>query len=213
MVSQLIRQHIALVLNDPGSTRAFERRLGQLAAQQGQKIPAEAIQRITTLAEGYVKSTADLLDTCAYASHQAGVGHVVLPLLEQAAQYFLHPADFIPDHLGLYGLLDDAYIVHNLLWKVSLLYQQHTGVPLLSISLEGPNQVVRNLIGEPLASRLDQIVHEAIQTALVQNTLLQLQQQRSTTWDLSSRTGGPGSWGGTIEDEIARVGAELGISL
>ena len=84
-------------------------------------------------------------------------------------------------------------------------------LPLLQIELDGDNAVVRAIIGEPLASTLDQDVATTIQTAIVQQQVSQLYGQG--TLNVGSRTGGPGSWGGCVEDEIARLGAECGISI
>ena len=214
MVTQLIRQKIAAAVGSQQGMELLAERLGQIGAEQGQEMSPEAIRQIVGVVRDYVESTPNLLEACAFAANQAGVGGFVMPILEVAAGYFMEPMDFIPDHFGLYGLLDDAYLTQNLLAQISGLYQQQTGMPLLPISLDGANQIVRGIIGEPLAGRLDQAVAQTIQTAIVQQSLGQLAAQPGTL-DFSgySPTGGPGSWGGCVEDEIARIGAECGISI
>ncbi|MHC4946816.1 MAG: hypothetical protein ACYTG1_00945 [Planctomycetota bacterium] len=214
MITQMMRQQIGNVLGSPHSRDVFLERLRQIAASQGQPLTDDAADRLAKLAEGCVTSSVDLLEACAVAGRQAGVAPFVEPILEAAARYFLEPQDFIPDHAGLYGLLDDAYLARRLMAEISELYRQHTGMPLLPVDLGADNLVIRSIIGEPLASTLDQTVAQTIQGAIVQHNLAQLY-GHGATLDLGgqSPTGGPGSWGGSFEDEITRVGAECGISI
>jgi uncharacterized membrane protein YkvA (DUF1232 family) len=211
MVTQLIRQQIAQALALPHSNQVFAERMQEIASAQNLSLDDGAIAQYAALATNYIEDTVNLLDACAIASQQAGVAPQVMPLLELVGQYFLNTQDYIPDNYGLYGLLDDAYIAKNLLVQISAVFQQYTGYPLLQITLEGDNALVRTIIGEPLASTLDQEVANTLQTAIVQQQVSQLYGQG--TLDVGSRTGGPGSWGGCIEDEIARLGAECGISI
>jgi len=211
MVTQLVRQQIAQALALPHSNQVFAERMREIASAQNLSLDDDTIARYSELANRYIQDTADLLDACAFASQQAGVTAEVMPLLELVGQYFLNTQDYIPDSYGLYGLLDDAYIAKNLLVQISAVFQQYTGYPLLQIELDGDNALVRVIIGEPLASTLDQEVADTMQNAIVQQQANQMHGQH--TLDVGSRTGGPGSWGGCIEDEIARLGAECGISI
>jgi uncharacterized membrane protein YkvA (DUF1232 family) len=209
-----IRQHIDRVLSDPQSFEIAEQRLRQLVSQQGQSISEQQLRQFIAQLQAYVQGTPDLLDACAQAAAQAGVGHVVLPVLDIAGQYFLQPMDSIPDHFGLYGLLDDAYATQTLLIQISNVYAQSTGVPLLPFNLAGASMIVRGIIGEPIASQLDAAVVQTVQGALIQNNLAQLQVYGAgLPFADSYGTGGPGSWGGTWEDEMSRIGAECGISI
>ena len=211
MVTQLIRQQIAQALALPHSNQVFAERMREIASAQNLSLDGDAINQYATIVTKYIEDPVNLLDACANASHQAGVASQVMPLLELVGQYFLNVQDYIPDNYGLYGLLDDAYVAKNLLVQISAVFQQYTGYPLLLITLDDDNAIVRTIIGEPLASTLDQEVTNTLQTAFVQRQVSQLYGQ--DTLNVGSRTGGPGSWGGCIEDEIARVGAECGISI
>jgi len=210
-----IRQQIAQNLAAPNSRQLFEQRLQELAAQHGQRLDPDAVAGLTALTEQYVTETVDLIETCAVAASQAGIGSSVVPVLEAAAQYFLTPHDYLPDHLGLYGLLDDAYLARSLIGQISELYRQHTGVPLLPPDIQPVSGLIRPLIGELIATQLDQIVASTIQQAVMQHHLNTLHAQQAGTLSMAgrSRTGGPGSWGGAWEDEFARQAAELGISV
>jgi hypothetical protein len=124
---------------------------------------------------------------------------------------FLSPQDSIPDHYGLLGLLDDAYLAQTMLQQVSDLNLQLAGVPLLMQSLHGPNRFVRLVINEPVASQLDGIVAQTIQSAVMQH---QIQELASSGRSLSvDPTGGPGVWGNDWESEFARMAASCGISV
>ena len=213
MIAQMLRQQIATVLSLPHSREVFDERLQQIAGTQSQTLSQPAMDEFAGVAEQYVTETVGLLEACDYASNQASVGYLVSPMLNAAAQYFLNPQDFIPDNAGLYGLLDDAYLARTLIAQISDLYRQNVGVPLLPIDLHRDNQVIRSIIGEPVASQLDHAVASTLQAVIVQQNMASLYAQGSPL-DIQggSGTGGPGSWGGCVEDELARLGAECGIS-
>jgi hypothetical protein len=212
MVTQLIRSHIAQVLSVPNSDAVMRERIAQLSTGNGQALPAQAQAQIVAVVHGYVMGTVDLLDACADAAARAGVAQFVMPLLDLSGRYFLTPQDYVPDGLGLLGLLDDAYLARHLLAQISALYQQNTGIALIPVPLAADNTIVRALIGEPLASRLDQEVASTIQSAIVQANMSQMYGTPQGL-GVSSPTGGPGAWGGCVEDELARIGAECGISI
>jgi len=213
MIAQMLRQQIATVLSLPHSRQVFDARLQQIAGAQSQVLSQIAMDEIAGVAEQYVTETVDLLEACDFASNQASVAYLVSPMLNAAAQYFLNPQDFIPDNAGLYGLLDDAYLARTLIAQISDLYRQNAGVPLLPIDLHRDNQVIRSIIGEPVASQLDLAVASTLQAVIIQQNMASLYAQGSPL-DIQggSQTGGPGSWGGCVEDELARLGAECGIS-
>lgn len=214
MIAQMIRRQISTVLGLAHSRDVFDRRLQEIAGTQSQTLSPAEIDEFAAVAEKYVRETVDLLEACDAASIHAGVAHLVGPMLNQAAQYFLDPQDFIPDAAGLYGMLDDAYLARTFIAAISDQYRQHTGVPLLPVDLRPDNLVVRAIIGEPVASQLDHAVATTLQQAIIQQSMSGLYAQGGPLrMQGSSRTGGPGSWGGCIEDEIARLGAECGISI
>ena len=87
---------------------------------------------------GYVQDlekVPDLLDEVWSAAQAAQIEAQVRPILEFAEAYFLEEADVIPDHLGLVGLRDDAYLVLTLLQRISQRYRELTGHELISVDL------------------------------------------------------------------------------
>jgi len=207
MIINAMRKQIADTFNSPGFDKFARQRLQEIS--EGSAIDQAREDRVVVLLREYVERAPQLLEACLDAAQRAGVANEAAPILEVAARYFLEPHDFIPDQLGLFGLLDDAYLTHKFVARTSELYQQFAGYPLLPLDLSPMNAVARSVIGEPLAGQLDHTVDQAIQTVLQQIQLLAQQRQQFQF----SPTGGPGAWGGTWEDEMARTGAELGISI
>ena len=82
----------------------------------------------------------------------------VQPILDVTEDYFLAPDDIIPDHYGLVGLLDDAYLTHRLMEAISDRYKSQAGKSLLPIDAHETNTFIRRLIGEPFVSILDEHV-------------------------------------------------------
>jgi hypothetical protein len=88
----------------------------------------------------------------------SGTLHDVQPILDVTEDYFLSPDDIIPDHYGLVGLLDDAYLTHMLMEAISDRHKSQTGRSLLPTDAHETNTFVRRLIGEPFVSILDKHV-------------------------------------------------------
>lgn len=127
---------------------------------------ADAIESRTQLTIGfireYVQSTPMLLSEVLAAATEAGVYEDLLPVFTVAEDYFLQSVDLIPDHLGLVGMVDDAYLTHSLLQLISDSHRAKTGSTLMPFDLAPANMLMRRLIGEPTATALDAAVREAI---------------------------------------------------
>ncbi len=209
MLTIAIRKHIENTMALTSGDEMLHERLRAVLAAQG--AGDEAVEPMFEQLRAYVRGTPELIDRCALSALQVGTEAAVIPILQVAANYFLQPQDIIPDHIGLYGLLDDAYLAQSMLQLASDVHMQLAGLPLLTQSLAGSNRLVRMILGEPIASQLDEIVAQTIQTAVVQ---AQLRQAAAGSASLNNDpTGGPGSWGPSFEDEISRIAASCGISI
>lgn len=122
----------------------------------------------------YVCETPDIMEAAFHAAQQAEVLRLVEPIFEAAIRYWVEPHNYIPDDLGLIGLVDEAYLTRLFMETISNLHQQQTGGPLLHIDLGPPNRVMRNLIGEPVATQLDAVVGHTVATQAVQTGIQQL---------------------------------------
>lgn len=156
MNSTEVRNTIAAALAHEQNTRAMKKRL----LARGLTIE---LQRITLeVVEGYLHETADLLDVADRAARSAGLRAVMQPLFDASFHYWDASDDVIPDRLGLYGLLDDAYLTRTLLEKVAYEVLSRTGRPLFSVDMTTSNVSMRDLLGPQLTAELDERVNAVL---------------------------------------------------
>lgn len=125
--------------------------------------------------KAYIAETPDIMDAVFTAASETGVLDEVRPIFDAAFSYWAEENDYIPDSLGLFGLTDDAYLTHVFMETVSSRQADRTGYPLLSIDLGPPNRVMRDLIGEPVASALDAAVTQTVDGQTIQGALHRLE--------------------------------------
>jgi uncharacterized membrane protein YkvA (DUF1232 family) len=122
----------------------------------------------------YIEHVPGVLEEVERTARPTDWWSAIEPLLDAVQRYFSDPNDPIPDRMGLVGLLDDAYLAHALLQAVSDRYQAQTGRPLLSADLKAVNGYIRNLIGEPGSSMLDNHIMTLVNGPSMQNVLQRL---------------------------------------
>ena len=115
-----------------------------------------------------------MLRACEEAADAQGARGFADPLLKIAVQYFFEPDDLIPDSMGLYGLIDDAYLAHRFIIGLSDLVKAEKGFPLLPISEEESIIVIRSVIGDEIAEKLDHKVDANIRSVTVRNQMARL---------------------------------------
>jgi len=169
MNTAALREQISLAHQHEAST-------GQLAQQLEEKLPH--LHPAITLAEGdrnivmtrfvtaYVDLVPDLLDAANDVAREAGIESQVKPVLKIAEQFFLQPPAILAGHIGLDGLLDEAYLAHRLVEEVNDLYIKHFGQPLIPADTTVANLIAHQLIGETFANQLDEAVHHAVDEML-----------------------------------------------
>ncbi len=205
-----MRQYIASVRRQPGSAKVLRDRLLQLVPG----MQAAQMAQLEAAIDNYIDAAPALMEGIYFAAGRMQIVPAVEPLLTAATQYFFGANDLVPDHLGTLGLIDDTYVVHLAVHNLNVVYQQNTGVALLNVDLREPAAALRAIIGEPIAAQLDQAVNSTLEQILAQEYYQQLAHWGQTLQVSSNDTAhGPGSWGGSTEDEIARQAALLGISI
>ncbi len=175
MIGQAIIEHIDTLLSSSTANDALATRLEQFADDNSITLGPNDKAAMTELAEGYVRAVANLLIECDMAATAAGIQQFTSPIILTAAEYFLRPKDYITDHKGLYGLLDDAYLACRFVARISEIVAAERGFPLVDTSLDRHSNTIRVLIGEPLATQLDNEVEGTIQTVLLQIQMEQIQ--------------------------------------
>ena len=169
MNTAALREQISLAHQHEAST-------GQLAQQLEKKLPhlhpaislAEGDRNIvmTRFVTAYVDLVPDLLDAANDVAREAGIESQVKPVLKIAEQFFLQPPAILTGHIGLDGLLDEAYLAHRLVEEVNDLYIKHFGQPLIPADTTVANLIAHQLIGETFANQLDEAVHHAVDEML-----------------------------------------------
>ena len=173
MNTAALREQISLAHQHEAST-------GQLAQQLEKQLPH--LHSAITLAEGdrnlvmtrfvtaYVDLVPDLLDAANDVAREAGIESQVKPVLKIAEQFFLQPPAILAGHIGLDGLLDEAYLAHRLVEEVNDLYIKHFGQPLIPADTTVANLIAHQLIGETFANQLDEAVHHAVDRMLSEDS-------------------------------------------
>ena len=134
-----------------------------LARQNGASVGALQVGKVIDVVTEYIESAPALMLIVEEAAIENGGQPCVQPLLDAIEEFFLNPDDIIPDHLGLAGLLDDAYLAHTLLAAISDKYESHSGKSLLPKDAYETNTFIRRLIGEPFVSMLDEHVSRVLE--------------------------------------------------
>jgi uncharacterized membrane protein YkvA (DUF1232 family) len=200
MRTDLIRQQIASAFAEERVSGRFVQ-LVRTFAQQRNVQPTQAdLETFIAFVRQYMDAVPSLLDETAAASRRAGIGATVLPMLEAAAQYWHEPNDLIPDSLGVVGLLDDAYYSMSLMQSLSINQQQRTGTPLLTQDYSEANRIIRNVIGEPLASILDTTVASVQRQPTFLDAFAQLARFQAPPLPVRDPV-----WGNASIDQIVKV--------
>ncbi|MEM0983310.1 MAG: YkvA family protein [Planctomycetota bacterium] len=124
--------------------------------------------------QSYVESTIELIEAAHTAAEKAGVSEQIVPIIETALSYINEEIDFIPDKLGIAGLVDDAYLVHGLIQEMSHRHRAIVGADLLPEHYFATSQRIRRLIGEPTATRLDVAIVAFARRHNVRDTIEQI---------------------------------------
>ena len=107
--------------------------------------------RAILYAQEIIEGIPELLSEAAISAEVRGVGLLVQPLLDHAAEYFLNPIDHAPElAFGVPGLLDDAYLALRLIHMVQEVYQ-----PLVRADIAAQLEFLRRLLGPTLVLEME----------------------------------------------------------
>lgn len=122
----------------------------------------------------YIEQVPYMLTVAWTSARNVGIEAEVQQILEMVESYWVEDDDVIPDSLGIFGILDDAYCSLSSMQTVSDLYRKQTGKFLFPDDLTSANKIMRKIIGEPFTTQLDEIVNKAVTEAHVREALKQL---------------------------------------
>lgn len=161
MLHQDIRNIIDAAIKEEsthGSLQAaLEARLPQL--QKTLILPKdEPVPALLRFVIRYVSSVPSCLRLVTAVSKRQGFFAYAAPFIRLAEDYFLQPPEAVGQSEGLEALLDEAFLAHRLLEEVNDHHIKHVQQPLLPLDMTEANIIVHHLLGESLASRLEQLV-------------------------------------------------------
>jgi len=136
----------------------LHRAVVNLAKLNGVRVTGLQVKKIIDFVTEYIEHAPALMMIIEETAAMSGAQPDVQPILDVTEDYFLAPDDIIPDHYGLVGLLDDAYLTHMLMEAISDRFKLQTGKSLLPIDAHETNTFIRRLIGEPFVSILNEHV-------------------------------------------------------
>lgn len=184
-----------------------EKRAGRLAStirtaarNNGANPTKQQIQGVVNFVKEYAQHVPYYLEQGIAAARQVELADEMNQMMSELEAYWLEEEDLIPDHLGLLGIMDDAYASLLLLQSLSDYCKATIGRPLLDQDLTSANRLIRQLIGEPTTSILDQRVGITLGLAMMN----QLASQFATS-GLMVGSGPDPHWGGVSLDEYVDI--------
>src|SRR5262245_34965045 len=209
MRAREIRKLIHEATEDEEATGRFADLLRRTAVENGASVSGEQIKDVVQFVRDYIEHVPVYLEHGYAAAKRLGLAPEMSQMLGEIEMYWFTPDDLIPDHLGLIGVMDDAYASLCLLHALSECCKSVAGQSLLEHDIAAANRGIRNLIGEPVASHIEQKVRVTIDSAHVQRAL----QRIATDKPVSFGTDSDPIWGNTSLEELVdmRLGA-LGLA-
>ena len=193
--------------------KIIERRTGMLrqavinlARVNGRRVTELEVQKVISFVSDYIEHAPALMRLIEEAATSSDLKRHVQPILDATENYFLTPDNIIPAHLGLVGLVDDAYLTHRLMQAISDRYRSQSGKSLLPLETHEDNAFVGRLIGEPFVSILDDHVSATLDDPDLQQNI---EPMLSALGQMNLSSGPDPIWGNVGASEIVdtRLGA------
>jgi len=174
MDTDQIQKIITRQFADPQTAHDLQRLLMAVARQRGAEPGAQELAQGSGFICNYLEQVPYLLTVAWTSARNVGLEDEMASILQMVVSYWIEDNDVIPDNIGVFGLLDDAYCTLSSMQAVSDLYRMQTGKHLFPDDLTAANEVMRKIIGEPYTTELDELVSEAIEDAGVEKAVKRL---------------------------------------
>jgi len=174
METAQIQKIISRQFADPRSVTDLRKLLITVAERSGAQPDEMALAHGSSFIYNYLEQVPYLLTVAWTSARNVGLETEVESILEMVKSYWIEDDDVIPDNLGIFGLLDDAYCSLSSMQTLSDLYRMQSGKYLFPDDLTAANQIMRKIIGEPYTSQLDEIVDNAVADARVKDAVKRL---------------------------------------
>lgn len=165
METSQIEALIALHCGSEHAEQELHDLLAVVAERNGVNPDEAELVRGARFVMGYIEQVPYMLKVATTAAAKVGLDSEMEHILDMVRSYWAQDLDVIPDHLGVIGLLDDAYCSLAALQAVSDHFQLQAGKFLFPEDLSSANKVMRKIIGDPYIHDLDRFVSNAVKEA------------------------------------------------
>lgn len=166
-----IRAMIDAAVHDEQEHHRVRDLLTQVAGGNQRQLGGQDLERGVRFVEDYVRAVPRIISEAIGRASGTHAEAKMVRMMAAASAYWIMEEDLIPDHLGLLGLLDDAWATLRLLELLSLRFAEETGSPLVSEDLASPNRDVAALLGPDVHERLGEYVEEALHDASIDDLM------------------------------------------
>ena len=156
---------------DPQSALDLQNLLKVVAEQHNAKPNTMDLAHGSSFIYNYLEQVPYLLTVAWTSAKNVGLETEITSILKMVESYWIEDDDVIPDSLGIFGLLDDAYCSLSSMQTLSDLYRMQSGKHLFPDDLTEANKAMRKIIGEPYTTELDELVDKAISDAKVEDAV------------------------------------------
>jgi hypothetical protein len=174
METAQIQKIISDQFADTQSAVDLRRLLIKVAKSQGISPDEVELAHGSSFIYNYLEQVPYLLTVAWTSARNVGLETEIKSILEMVESYWIEDDDVIPDSLGIFGLLDDAYCSLSSMQALSDLYRMQSGKYLFPDDLTAANKIMRKIIGEPYTTELDTIVSKAVAEAQVKEAVKSL---------------------------------------
>jgi len=186
-----IQKIISAQFTDPQSALDLQKLLKKVAEKQGARPSVKQLAQGSSFIYNYLEQVPYLLTVAWTSARNVGLETEVTSILKMVESYWIEDDDVIPDNLGIFGILDDAYCSLSSMQALSDLYRMQSGKHLFPDDMGAANEVMRKIIGEPYITQLDELVGKAIEDAKVKEAVKwlasperqQLLDNQATIWN------------------------------
>jgi len=159
---------------DTQSAVDLRRLLIKVAKSQGISPDNVDLAHGSSFIYNYLEQVPYLLTVAWTSARNVGLETEIKSILEMVESYWIEDDDVIPDSIGIFGLLDDAYCSLSSMQALSDLYRMQSGKFLFPDDLTSANKIMRKIIGEPYTTELDTIVSKAVADSRVNEAVKSL---------------------------------------
>ena len=171
METAQIQKIIADQFADARSALDLHKLLVTVAGRAGAHPNEQELAHGSSFIYNYIEQVPYMLTVAWTSARNVGLETEVESILEMVESYWIEDDDVIPDSLGIFGLLDDAYCSLSSMQTLSDLYRMQSGKYLFPDDLTAANNIMRKIIGEPYTTQLDEIVSTAVEEARVKDAV------------------------------------------